>query len=226
MHAFGLLEPGVSLVCLHADARSAVNLEALLKGLSCAVLAIDGVDWNAELSPWPAQRVFRRQSDFAGRAPEHLERLVRSVLPEAEETLRLKPTSRAVAGYSMAGLFALYAACTSQVFDAAASVSGSMWFQGLDSFLDDARFVPARAYFSVGNREKLSRCAAFRTIEECTIRAAARLTARGAQTMLERNAGGHFDCCDERLARGVRWLEGSKYEGWSAQPEFEAHRPR
>ena len=91
-------------------------------------------------------------------------------------------------------------------FDEAASVSGSMWYESFLPWLEKAPAAPRRAYFSVGEREKEGRNRAFRTIEDCTRRAAEILHARGAQTIFERNPGGHFDDPTGRMARAIEWL--------------------
>ena len=172
-----------------------------------SVAAIDGADWNRDLTPWPAEAAFRGQPDFAGGADAHLKMLTERIVPMVEA--ELEPEGRALAGYSLAGLFAIYAALKTGMFPAAASVSGSMWYPDFATFAEQGRFVPRCAYFSVGEREKLSRNAAFRSIETCTERVCAALEAHGARTVFELNPGGHFDDHTGRMRRALEWLSAN-----------------
>ena len=171
-----------------------------------SVVAIDGVDWGCDLTPWPAKTVFRGQPDFAGGADAHLKRLTEQVVPMVERAL--EPRSRMLAGYSLAGLFAVYAALKSEMFESVASASGSMWYPGFEEFAEQSARVPECVYFSVGEREKFGRNAAFRSIEDCTQRVCSLLERRGARTVFELNPGGHFDDPVGRVRRAIEWLSG------------------
>ena len=56
-------------------------------------------------------------------------------MPEAEALLPGAPAWRGLAGYSLAGLFALYALYQTDVFARAASMSGSFWFEGIMEYV-------------------------------------------------------------------------------------------
>lgn len=174
------------------------------------VVSIEGVDWNRDLSPWPAKAVFKNQSDFSGGADVYLKRLTEEIIPAVEEDL--SPCFRAVMGYSMAGLFAVYAAAETGMFDAFASVSGSMWYPGFAQYIEEKQPVVRLAYFSVGEREKHSRNRAFQTIEECTRQVLSALVARGVRGTFELNPGGHFDAPGDRMRRAADWLRSEMSE--------------
>ena len=97
------------------------------------LVCIGGVDWDRDLSPWPSQRVFRGGADFSGGADVFLHTLLTQLIPAAEEGL--SPAWRAVFGYSLAGLFSLWAMTKTDAFRRCASVSGSLWFDGLTAYL-------------------------------------------------------------------------------------------
>lgn len=168
------------------------------------VISVEGIDWNRDLTPWPAKAVFRGRPDFGGGAGEYLRMLTEEIIPAAEKDIQ--PSGRAVMGYSLAGLFAVYAALETQLFDASASVSGSMWYPGFSEYVAQKENAPECAYFSVGDREKLSRSAAFRSIEECTHAVTNALGGRGTQTVFELNPGGHFDDAPGRMRRALEWM--------------------
>jgi predicted alpha/beta superfamily hydrolase len=109
-------------------------------------------------------------------------------------------------GYSLGGLFAVYAALETDVFDAAASVSGSMWYPGFAEYAVQKECALQCVYFSVGEREKLSRNAAFRSIEDCTHAVMHALENKGAKTVFELEPGGHFDDAPGRMRRALEWL--------------------
>lgn len=117
------------------------------------LVCIGGLDWDRELSPWPAKGVFGE--DFTGGADAYLAELTGVVVPAVEKRLGFVPARRGIAGYSLAGLFAVYAVCKTSVFCRAASVSGSLWFDGFTDYMAACAppAVPERVYFSVGDRE-------------------------------------------------------------------------
>ena len=117
-----------SVVYAVMDQAEAQTVWSMLKGPKPALATISGVDWNRELSPWPAPKVLRGGGDFGGEGPAFLDMLTGQIVPLVEAQLGFAPVSRAVAGYSLAGLFALWSVFQTDVFDRAASVSGSLWF--------------------------------------------------------------------------------------------------
>ena len=46
------------------------------------------VDWNRELSPWPAKAVFGDE-DFSGGADDFIEKLVENIIPKVENRLNI-----------------------------------------------------------------------------------------------------------------------------------------
>ncbi len=172
-----------------------------------AVVSVEVPDWNRDLSPWTAARVFRKGDDFAGGAEEFLRELL-TVVPEAEKTLGFVPEFRGIAGYSLAGLFAVWALYRTDVFARAASMSGSLWFDGFTEFMEDHRpeKVPETVYLSVGEREKQMKNVRMAQVEVCTMRAAEVFRSYGTNVQFELNPGGHFDEVPGRIERGLRWI--------------------
>lgn len=189
------------LYCI-LDVQEGQALAARLDG-ACSLAAVSGADWNHDLAPWPAKAVFRGGEDFGGGAEETLSRLI-SMLPEAERGLN--PAQRYLMGYSLAGLFAAWSAARTDAFDGIASVSGSMWYPGFAAFMEKEDPIVRKAYFSVGEKERMARNPVFHTIEQDTLRVQSRFAARGAETIFERNPGGHFQDPLGRLERAARWL--------------------
>ena len=118
VRTFGAGGPVIWMVC---DFDLAAQVSDLLPEGAATVAAVEGVDWNCELTPWPAPPVARGQPDFGGGADALLGELAGRILPEVEAELR--PSARWIAGYSLAGLFAVYAALSTRLFARVASVS-------------------------------------------------------------------------------------------------------
>jgi len=169
---------------------------------------IDQVNWNNELSPWPAPAAFRTEGDFEGGADSFLEELTGIIVPAVEKSLGFVPRFRALAGYSLAGLFAVYALYRTDVFNRAASISGSLWYDGFLEFMKDNRplQIPEQVYFSLGDRERITKNPRLAKVEECTFEAERLLQSSGIKTIFEMNPGSHFADITERITRGIKWI--------------------
>ena len=195
-------------VYLHpADGREKEAVWKLISG-QCAFITIEGFDWNRDMSPWYHEKVFAKGDDFAGKADEYLGRLCEKVIPEAESMLGLCPEKRYLAGYSLSGLFALYALYRTEFFDAAASVSGSLWYEGFVDYIkkNEPLRRPERIYLSLGDKEASSAGGIMKQVLVCTREADAVYTRSGIPTIFEMNSGNHFAQVPERIAKGIDWL--------------------
>ena len=75
-----------------------------------------GVDlWEENFSPWCAPRVFAKGPNFGDGAQKTLDTLINQVIPWAESELTDPPAYRMLVGYSLAGLFSLWAGVSQQV---------------------------------------------------------------------------------------------------------------
>ncbi len=103
---------------------------ALTEEWDCALLPCPCGDWDRDLSPWPAPAAFKKGAPFAGEAPAFLPTVLARA---AEEEKRLsRPVGlRLIAGYSLAGLFALWALYLTPLLDGAACASSPLWYPDL-----------------------------------------------------------------------------------------------
>lgn len=145
-----------------------------------SLVAVGGLDWDRDMAPWSCPAVFKNAAPFTGGAGEYLRLLVGTILPTAEAMLAGAPRWRGIAGYSLAGLFALYALYETDAFSRAASVSGSLWFPGFREFVFSREPLrrPDRLYFSVGDKESKTRNPVLQTVQRTPRRSAGFTAAR------------------------------------------------
>ena len=167
-----------------------------LSGQDFRLLAIR-VDWFHDLSPWPAPAVLKN-IPFGGGAAETLENILK---------LTGEPGKRYVlGGYSMAGLFALWAATRSDAFSAVAAASPSVWFPGFTDYLASSGIRTGSVYLSLGDREEKTRNPVMAAVGDRIRAIHAWLQSQAVPCCLEWNEGNHFRDLEERMAKGFAWI--------------------
>lgn len=197
------------LICLVAAPEEPIDRLPELDS-SLVVVMVD--NWDHDLTPWPAPAAYSGQQPYAGRAQKTLDELLHEVLPQVERDAGLAPGSRAIAGYSLAGLFSLWAFASSDIFAACASGSGSVWYPGWLDWLSEQQFDGdgRRAYLSLGSKESRVRHPLVAGVASATERTIELLEARGVECVFESNPGGHFTDISGRLAKALCALDGWK----------------
>ena len=135
-----------------------------------ALVAISDLDWNHDMAPWDSPAAFKKGEPFIGGADNYLQLLVEEIIPRAEKELAEPPVWRGIAGYSLAGLFALYAIYRTDVFSRVGCMSGSLWFPGFKEYIfsHEPKRRPDCIYFSLGDREAKTRNPVLKTVQENT----------------------------------------------------------
>lgn len=208
--------PDSGLLVIQAmDARELARLDeeaAALQSMGCALplwAAFAAEDWNDALSPWPAPPVFGGHG-FAGRAEETLTYIQNTLIPEVFAAYQLAAQTKiALCGYSLAGLFALWAGSRSERFGAVAGVSPSVWFPDYGDYEQAHPIRAGHVYLSLGDREEQTKNRAMAAIGNEIRALYARLQARKTDCTLEWNAGNHFCEPERRVAKGVKWMLAS-----------------
>lgn len=157
--------------------------------------------WNDELTPWPAPPVFGK-TPFGAGAAATLELITQRVVPAVCSTLHLSGNTPVVlGGYSLAGLFALWAAYQTR-FAAVAAASPSVWYpQWLDYAAVHTPLAPV-IYLSLGDCESRSRTPIMASVDSCMKQQRELLQAQGVTMNYETTAGNHFQDNGIRMARG------------------------
>ena len=186
------------------------NREEILNEIAAenfALVFIDGLDWNCDTTPWPAKGVFGG-GDFGGRAKDYLKVLEESIIPQAEKSLGLDNPTRAIAGYSLGGLLSIYALFETKLFTRAASVSGSLWYDGFSDFVRDNtdKINADRVYFSLGDKERKTKNLRMAAVQQATEEIHGIFSEICPHTKFELNPGNHFVEAEKRLAAGVNYI--------------------
>ena len=171
----------------------------------CHFLSIGISDWQREMSPWPAAALSKDGEDFSGGADAYLESLLSAILPWAVERIHGKASFIGIAGYSLAGLFALYAVYKTDVFSRVAGMSGSFWFLGFKEFCKEntMKILPEKLYLSIGDQESRTRHPILKTMQENTEDLLDYFRSLGIPCKYELNRGNHFQDVNLRCAKGI-----------------------
>lgn len=172
------------------------------------LVAISDLDWNHDMVPWDSPPVFRNAESCTGGADDYLRHLTTEIIPTAEKELAGVPSWRGIAGYSLAGLFALYAIYRTDMFSRVGCMSGSLWFPGFKEYIfsHEPKRRPDCIYFSLGDREAKTRNPVLKTVQENTEEIQAFYQSKGIDTVFQLNPGNHFVQGIERTIAGIQWL--------------------
>ena len=175
--------------------------------------AIPVESWNDALSPWEAPAVWGTQG-FGGNAMDTLRFLIEQAIPTLKRQFHLPENVKIIlGGYSLAGLFALWAATQTDTLYGVAAASPSVWFPGWPEYEAAHPIQTQRVYLSLGDREEHTKNQTMAAVGDNIRALHSALTRRGKDCTLEWNAGGHFKDADLRTARAFAWtMESGKWQ--------------
>ena len=168
-----------------------------LTDMEFQLIAVKVNNWNQDLSPWNAAAVFGKE-EFGNGA--------KNTLKVVEKLCVGTNKYYCIGGYSMAGLFALWAASQTNRFAGIAAASPSIWFPGFLEYLKGQKIQSDCIYLSLGDKEEKTRNSVMAQVGNCIRQAFAWLNEKGIQCTLEWNTGGHFKDTDLRTARAFAWV--------------------
>ena len=217
---------GAPIVYLLGDVADNSPIQ-VLEGVSLVNVGVDL--WEENFSPWCAPRVFAKGPNFGDGAQKTLDTLINHVIPWTESELTDPPTYRVLVGYSLAGLFSLWAGVSQQVargcqhdataphvdapaatFQRIGAVSGSFWFPGLLDYVDQQLSGGVvgltHAYLSLGDREARTPNPQIMHVRENAELLASKLQNAGIISTFELNRGNHFQNVEGRMQKALDWL--------------------
>ena len=166
-------------------------------GKSFRLIAVKVDNWNVDLSPWKAPAVFGKE-DFGDGAGDTLAEILKFCAD--------KRKTYYIGGYSLAGLFALWAAYRTDVFKGVAAASPSMWFPSFADYMKEHEIKTGAVYLSLGDKEEKARNPVMATVGDRIREAYALLSGSGVKCTLEWNEGNHFKDADIRTAKAFSWV--------------------
>ena len=181
--------------------KETAHIKELTGGQNFCLKAVRVNSWNTDLSPWPAPAVFGDE-DFGEGASRTLEILLREIIPEIlSENEKIY-----LGGYSLAGLFALWAGYQTDFFEGIAAASPSIWFPGFTDYMRANTFRAGAVYLSLGDREERTKNPFMSQVGNAIRDGYAVLRNAGINCTLEWNKGNHFKNPDLRTAKAFAWL--------------------
>lgn len=166
--------------------------------------------WNEELTPWPAPPVFGKIpfGDGAARTLEAIRKIVNSHIPSLASAIVSEESERRgiviLGGYSLAGLFALWAG-SQNPFDGVVAASPSVWYRDWLDYSAAHPMLAKHVYLSLGDREHRSKTPIMATVNDCIHRQLDILQRQGVDSTLVMNPGNHFQDNGKRTAMGFVW---------------------
>lgn len=205
------VEPGAPIIYLNSfsnEGQKVFEATQASGGQLFTLVAISDLDWNHDMVPWDSPPAFKNADPCTGGADEYLRLLTEKIIPTAEKKITGVPRWRGIAGYSLAGLFALYSIYQTDVFSRVGSMSGSLWFPGMKEYIfsHEPKRRPDCMYFSLGDKESKTRNPVLKIVQQNTEEIQAFYHDKGIDTVFQLNPGNHYNHAAERTAAGIVWM--------------------
>lgn len=151
-------------------------------------------DWNYCMTPW---KYHDKKMGKTGGGEEFLSWFISEIYDE-------KYQRQYIGGYSLGGLFALFAACEKELFDGVMSVSGSLWYPGALEYFNEKSIGKriGKIYMSLGDKESLTKNAEREKVGFNTEKLA-EVFGRTKEVFFEYNRGGHFTDISGRIVKSI-----------------------
>ena len=179
------------------------HIKAITQSTDFLFITVQVDSWNDDLSPWVAEPIFG-EAAFAGNAEKLLTRIKNEVIVQLlsdHQDIKIF-----AGGYSLAGLFVLWAAYQTNLFEGIAAVSPSVWFPKFVDFVHNNEILTNRVYLSLGDKEAKTRNQILAQVENDIRDVYRTLEDYRLSCILVWNQGNHFKEPALRMAKGFAWL--------------------
>lgn len=198
------------IIYLNTFADESDNVYQILQDKGCpdfTLVSIGKINWDHDMSPWEIPPISREDTPCTGGADEYLKVLTGEIIPQVEKQVQ-SISWRGLTGYSLAGLFAIYALYQTDLFARAGSMSGSLWFPGFREYVfsHEMKRKPDYLYFSLGDRECKTGNPFLRSVQQDTEAIEVFYKGNDINTVLQMNPGNHYKNAAARTAAGIAWL--------------------
>ena len=175
------------------------------------LVSIGNINWNNDLTPWASSSLYKGGTEYLGYADNYLVEIENDIIPKIEEyilnTLNKKISYYAIIGYSLGGLFALYAGFKTNRFKRIASISGSLWYPNFNNYVINNKLSNNidKIYFSLGNKENKSKNEILSKVKDKTMEIY-EYVSKSINSVYEENEGNHFKDEVLRTVKGIKWI--------------------
>ena len=166
------------------------------------LVTIELEDWTIGLMPWWDGNI-SRDPEAGKHGQETLDFILNDLLPELESRYGALPVL--LGGYSLGGLFALWASCQTDRFRAVAAASPSVWIHGWLPFAKKHVPMADAIYLSLGDREEHVKNQAIARVGDNLRAYYELLQVQSRRCTLVWEEGNHFNDNAGRLARAFAW---------------------
>lgn len=188
----------------NATLETEVAQISTLSRIPFVLATIELEDWIIDLMPWPDGNI-SRDPEAGQHGLETLQYLLLSLIPEMQK--RYGPLPVILGGYSLGGLFSLWASTQTDSFKAIAAASPSVWIHGWLSYARKHVSLADQVYLSLGEQEEhVKNQAIARVGDNLRVYHALLQEQLGPERCtLVWEQGGHFADNEGRLARAFAW---------------------
>lgn len=176
-------------------------LDSVNETIGITIVIITGLNWNDNLTPWPAEGVFKKGKPFGGKAEDYRCILENTIIPMVEKNQVSDNIQRTILGVSLSGLFAIWCGLSSDKFEQIGSISGSLWYDNFTVWIKTTGHSPSvkKIFMTLGDREKNSKNVRMAKVEDETITIAKHLSESGYTVDYSLFDGTHFSPIIPRL---------------------------
>ncbi len=188
----------------NATLESEVQQIAALSRAPFVLSAIELEDWVVDLMPWPDGNI-SRDPEAGKHGRDTLGYILMDLVPELKGRYGSLPVI--LGGYSLGGLFAIWASMQSGCFKAVAAASPSVWIHDWIPFARRHAPMADCVYLSLGDKEEHVKNQAIARVGD-NLRAQYGLLREQLgpeRCTLVREDGNHFTDNDGRTARAFAW---------------------
>lgn len=192
------------LVGEHEKETIAYEIELLgehLPETDFCVIALPVKDWFYEMSPWQTSENLFNDAKVGG-ANNKLEEIMKQ-LDEFESQYPNENRKYILAGYSLAGLFALWTSYQTDKFCRIVAASPSVWYPDWIQYIESHKCRAGKVYLSLGSKEHKTRNVLMAKVADNIKLQQQSLTNQGIDTTFQMNEGNHFKDVTARMVKGI-----------------------
>lgn len=203
-------KPGNAIVYMNTFSGEGDKVYRVMRDMGCpdfSLVAISGLEWDCDMAPWDIPPISPEDTPCKGGADKYLQLLTDKIIPQAENLVQ-DVSWRGIAGYSLAGLFAVYSLYQTDIFSRVASMSGSFWFPGFIEYVTSREMKkrPEHIYLSLGDKECRTKNPYLKTVQQNTEMLQNLYASHNVDTIFQLNSGNHYKDALQRTVTGLTWI--------------------